>query len=65
MEGYDLMNLTLIFSYIFKAGFCYGIVRYGDDMMVQVLGIMIGLGFLLEAVDRLRNDAKMNNKGES
>ena len=55
MEGYDLMNLTLIFSYIFKAGFCYGIFRYGDDMMVQMLGIMIGLGFLLEAVDRLRN----------
>ena len=55
MEGYDLMNLTLIFSYIFKAGFCYGIVRYVDDMMVEVLGIMIGLGFLLEAVDKLRN----------
>ena len=49
------MNLTLIFSYIFKAGFCYGIIRYGDDIMIQMLGIMIGLGFLLEAVDRLRN----------
>ena len=59
MERNDLMNLTLIFSYIFKAGFCYGLFRYGDDMMVQMLGIMIGLGFLLEAVDRLRNDAKM------
>jgi len=50
-----LMNISLLISYIFKAGFCYGIFRYSDDMFFQTLGIFLALGFFFELVDRLKN----------
>jgi len=49
------MNISLIISYIFKAGFCYGMFRYSDDMFLQTLGIFLALGFFFELVDRLKN----------
>jgi len=34
-----------------------------DDMILVMTGVLLGLGFLLEAVDELRNGNIMNNKG--
>ena len=56
------MNLTRIFSYIFKGSACYYLFKM-DDMILAMTGVLLGLGFLLEAVDTLRNGNIMNNKG--
>ncbi len=56
------MNLTRVFSYLFKGSACYYLFRM-DDMILMMTGVLLGLGFLLEAVDELRNGNIMNNKG--
>ncbi len=56
------MNLVKVFSYLFKGGACYYLFNM-DDMILVMTGVLLGLGFLLEAVDELRNGNIMNNKG--
>ena len=55
------MNLIPIFSFIFKIGACYGLL-ITDDRLLQAIGVILAIGFLLEAVDRLPKESKIIEK---
>ena len=55
------MNMMQIFSFIFKIGACYGL-WITDDRSFQVIGVILAIGFVLEAVDRLPKGSKIKEK---
>ena len=57
------MNLLRILEYIFKGGACYALIRYHDDVMIKYFAIFLLIAFIFRAVDVLRKDYIMNNKG--
>ena len=57
------MNLLKIFEYMFKGGACYALIRYNDDLMLKVVGIFLLIAFICRAVDELRKDYIIENKG--
>ena len=54
------MSALGIFQYIFKAGACYGLFRYGD-MMLQAIGVMLAIGFILELIYTIQKMDRLTN----
>ena len=54
------MNLLRIFEYMFKGG---ALIRYNDDLMLKTVGIFLLIAFTCRAVDELRKDYIIENKG--
>ena len=48
---------------MFKGGACYALIRYNDDLMLKVVGIFLLIAFICRAVDELRKDYIIENKG--